>query len=280
MKKGWKIFWIVCGVTAVIGLICCVASLALGVTAEAIFKYVPRGGIGWVDDYDDEDEALDYKGDYVFGDSLEYYENVQNIAMEMNAGNIKILPYDGDCIEVETDGVGKKLKFCSYMDGDTLKLRSNMKIRRTNGVSIGTIYLRVPQNIMLREVLLDVGIGTLNVESITAEEISVEVGAGTAEIHNFQAQRADISCGTGEISVTGNVDSELDIENDIGSIRCNITGHKEDFNYDVGGAVGSVWIDGREYSGIGFSEHKEGTGHKQMDIECGLGEIVVNFTHL
>lgn len=278
MKKGWKIFWIVCGVTAVIGLICCAASFALGVTADAIFKYMPKGGIGWVADYDDGE--LEYKGDYVFGDSLEHYSNVQGIEMEMNAGEIKVLPYDGDSIEVETKGVGKKLKFRSYMDGDTLKLESNVKLTRTNGISMGTIYLRVPQNIALREVSLDVSIGTLNVESITAEEISVEVGAGTAEVHNLQAQRADISCGTGEISMTGNVDSELDIENDIGSIRCNITGDKEDFNYDVEGAIGSVQIDGREYSGIGFSEHKEGTGHKQMDIECGLGEIIVNFTHL
>ena len=36
MKRRWKIFWTVCGITAAIGLACCIAALALGVTAEMI----------------------------------------------------------------------------------------------------------------------------------------------------------------------------------------------------------------------------------------------------
>ena len=36
MKKGWKIFWIVCGSLAGLGLVLCMASLALGVTTDQI----------------------------------------------------------------------------------------------------------------------------------------------------------------------------------------------------------------------------------------------------
>ena len=43
MKRGWKIFWIVCGICTGIGLICCAAAFALGVTTEAIENRFPNG---------------------------------------------------------------------------------------------------------------------------------------------------------------------------------------------------------------------------------------------
>lgn len=55
MKKGWKIFWIVCGVTFISGLVCCIISLSLGVTTEAISMHFPKGYIGWEWDDDDDD---------------------------------------------------------------------------------------------------------------------------------------------------------------------------------------------------------------------------------
>ena len=56
MKKGWRVFWAVCGICVGIGLICCMASLVLGVTTEAIEARFPGGirvtknfGIMWKD---------------------------------------------------------------------------------------------------------------------------------------------------------------------------------------------------------------------------------------
>ena len=43
MKRGWKIFWIVCAVCLVIGIVCCAASFVMGVTVEAIENRFPNG---------------------------------------------------------------------------------------------------------------------------------------------------------------------------------------------------------------------------------------------
>ena len=43
MKRRWKIFWTVCGITAAVGFACCIAALALGVTAEMIEGRFPPG---------------------------------------------------------------------------------------------------------------------------------------------------------------------------------------------------------------------------------------------
>lgn len=319
---------------AAVGIVCCAASLALGVTVEAVAEQFPNNSIiGWGfdhdyrrydyrdydDDYDDDaDDDADYDDydyydhdyydhDYddhnygshnygshnygrrnqtasrnrecIVGNFRERYSSVRDIDIEVGAGKIEVLPYDGGDIEVETSGIDKKLKLYSYMEEDTLKLESYGKILGTNGMSVGTIYLRVPKELTLNEVSMNVGLGELKVESVNARELSIEVGAGSAGVNRFQAAKADISCGAGEVSVTGNVDEELGIENGIGRVICNVSGNKDDYSYDLEGALGNIKIDGGEYSGIGVSEYKEGNGSKQMDIECGLGEIVVNFTH-
>ena len=51
MKRGWKIFWIVCAACLAVGLVCCAASFAMGVTAEAIAGRFPNG-IGFGMDHD------------------------------------------------------------------------------------------------------------------------------------------------------------------------------------------------------------------------------------
>ena len=43
MKKGWKIFWIVCAATAAIGFVCCVIAKVLGVTTDMIEGRFPHG---------------------------------------------------------------------------------------------------------------------------------------------------------------------------------------------------------------------------------------------
>ena len=41
MKKRWRNFWIVCGVTAGIGVACCVAALAMGGIGSVASLSVP-----------------------------------------------------------------------------------------------------------------------------------------------------------------------------------------------------------------------------------------------
>ena len=60
MKKGWKIFAIICAVLAGIGIVLCVAGFAVGVTDEDVRSAVHRG-IGFIrdDDFDDRMEHDD-----------------------------------------------------------------------------------------------------------------------------------------------------------------------------------------------------------------------------
>ena len=54
MKRGWKIFWIVCGASIMVGFLFCAIALAMGVSRDMINDRFPYG-IGWV--REDEGDA-------------------------------------------------------------------------------------------------------------------------------------------------------------------------------------------------------------------------------
>ena len=60
MKKGWKIFAIICAVLAGLGIVLCIAGFAVGATDEDV-RSALRRGIGFIrdDDYYDEDDFED-----------------------------------------------------------------------------------------------------------------------------------------------------------------------------------------------------------------------------
>ena len=84
MKKGWKIFWIVCGILAGVGVVFCVIALALGVTTDRIRIRI-GDGIGIVRDESDVTYAEDIR---------ETYNGVEKIDAYVYAGTVKILPAD------------------------------------------------------------------------------------------------------------------------------------------------------------------------------------------
>ena len=85
MKKGWKIFWIVCAATAAIGFVCCVIAKVLGVTTDMIEGRFPHG-IGvfshnyTVDDYINDDDDIP-----LADDMKNSYSNITEIDVDIFA---------------------------------------------------------------------------------------------------------------------------------------------------------------------------------------------------
>lgn len=280
MKKGWKIFWIVCGVTFLSGMVCCVVSLSLGVTAEAIAKHFPKGHIGWEweeNDWYHHDRARQSNDR---NDTVEKYSDVREVELEMAVGNVTVELYDGNTIEVETVGVAEELEFRSYVEENTLKLETREQVVGVEGSEDGTVYLRIPRGMSLEEVSLQVGVGELQIEDISVGELSVDIGVGNGVIHNFSATEASLECGTGTLEATGSVAQELDMENDIGNIIYHATGNPKEYNYEISSKAGEIVIGEEVYSGIKQEEKINNNARKLINIECNIGDITVDFTRV
>lgn len=142
MKRGWKIFWVVCAVCAGIGLVCCSISFSMGVTVEAIEKRYPNG-FGFVsrvdrydgyyeddeedDDYDfsdsEDDSDSTHRTEVVYGTRSQSFTGVEAIDVYMWGGILEVdHASSSNEIQVETENISKRLGLKCYMDGSELKL--------------------------------------------------------------------------------------------------------------------------------------------------------------
>lgn len=291
MKRGWKIFWIVCGVCVGIGLVCCMVSLIMGVSVEAINARFPHGihlsknfGIFWSDD--DDDDYDDVNVPVMAGNDSKTYTGVSSIDMDVWAGQVEIRRvsaakqhhheiHNHHEITVMTENIDKRIKLRYYMDGDELKIKTKKKVIHVDNP--GIIYIYVPEQYRFDEVSLNVSAGSLYVEDILAQELSVDVGAGEAVIDSFTAEETDLNCGAGEITAFGNVEREADIDCGIGEITFTTSGRESDYNYSISCGIGEVQCGNSTYSGIGHEREIDNNAGKEMNIDCGIGQVNVSF---
>ena len=119
MRRGWKIFWIVCGAALAIGFIFCAIAWMMGVTTNMVYNRFPNG-IGWVGG-----------GEGPAAENIhETFSGVTEIDMELAAGKVEFVEGEGNEIRVDTENVSKGLGFRCYMDGNELKLTSKKIYRR------------------------------------------------------------------------------------------------------------------------------------------------------
>lgn len=305
MKRGWKIFWIVCAALAGIGVVCCAASYALGVTMEKIADRYPDG-IGFhetdhdsetskTDSYESYEEALhameeaaeedcddDSKVETQSNGDGEIFTKIRSIDAQVSAGAVEVHedPSLADGVRIVVKNVDKRLKLKYYKEAEDgeLEITTVKRIHGlTGGHSVGKIELYVPEGYTFEDVSFDMTAGALYIENIHTEELSVEVGAGMAEIAGFRAKEADFDCGTGNIAATGISEDEVNIDCGIGEITYRTTGNETDYNYSLNCGVGDITCGENTYSGILKKKKVNNHAAKDMDIDCGIGEVTVTF---
>lgn len=266
MRRGWKIFWIVCGAAIAIGFIFCAIAWAMGITTDMVYHRFPNG-IGWVS-YDGGKKAENIN---------ETFTGVTEIDMDLAAGKVYFVEGAGDEVRVDTDNLSQLFGFKCYMDGNELKLTSKKRFNSVNNIGKGTITVYIPKEMTFEEVSLSMGAGSLEVNEIYTRDLSVEIGAGEVVIDKFQADEAEFVCGAGSITTSGDIRSSADIHCGVGSIVYTASGREEEYNYDIECGVGEVMCGGNSYSGLGKDRHIDNNADKDISIEGGVGSVIIDF---
>lgn len=266
MRSGWKIFWIICGITLAIGFACCAVSLGMGVTLDSLHDRFPNG-IGWVRE----------DGGRLAEDIHESYKGITEIDAELFAGNVSVFTTDGDEVRVETNNLRQKLGFKCYTEGNELKLRTNKKLYHINNVGKGTIKIYIPREMIFEEASFYMGAGELYIERIFADSFLTSVGAGEVDIDGFWANEAELECGAGSIQAKGDIASEIEITCGVGEIQYTASGDEKEYNYDIECAIGEVVCGSNKYSGINGEKNINNHADKDMNISNGVGSVIVEF---
>lgn len=312
MRKGWKIFWIVCGIVFCLGITLSIAGRMMGVTFyDAVLEL--HGENRWFsgllffgnDDGDDGIEItsriLNDRG-YGYGERAgepgleKCYSGVRKVDVDAAGIQLQVIDSPDKDVHIEAVNIDKKLKFKCIQDRDELKISTTKNFHAINQIGgYATVWLLIPEG-QLEELELNNDAGEVYIADAKAMEFALNVGAGQAVIDSFTAQKADLECGAGQITASGTILGEGDISCGVGEIVLTLHGRRSSYACDVDCGIGEVTVGGESYAGIGISKsnddydydddydddyrHHEDKHHggKELSIECGIGSVNIDFT--
>lgn len=217
---------------------------------------------------------------------VQTYSNIERLDIDMVASNIEIIP--GNEFKVEAWKAGT---LTSKVVNGKLKLQENKKWFLSNN-EIGQIIIYVPETVILKELDLDAGAGTVKIQNITAEKVDLDQGAGIFRIENCNFAKADIDggagkveiasselrnldldCGAGKVELEAAITGNSKISAGIGEIDMTLLGNKDDYQITAEKGIGSIKIDGNECS----SNITYGIGTNKLKVDGGIGSIRIEY---
>ena len=302
MKKGWKIFWIVCACLAGVGILLCIGGFAMGASfagvEQAVWGFENRvekhteqleDREDRLDDaYDNDDfddvEATRFSGnrDVITNGMTVAAADIRELDVDVCWLMVEIQETEGNDIVFLTDNIPAEAAEQLILTQEGAELEVQLQHEKEwnqmmkNLGELALLTIQIPKEHQIQTMTLSIGEGVLGADNIQTDELNIEVGAGNAEITQFTARVLDVEVDAGEANIAGHADMEANIECGIGKVNYQAAGSKEDYSYDIEVGAGRVLIDNEEYSGISKGK-KSSHGGKMMEIECGIGEVIVGF---
>lgn len=248
-------------------------------------------------DYDIDDASkFDRDFDIMSGDVDRYCPGSGARKLEIEVGGCQLetrISEDGD-IYLEAENAHK---FQGYIKGNTLYIRSvTGSVKEWMDISSHKIILYVPEDYQFDEVKIDVGAGELRYDNMKARdaelevgagrivldhafvtELDLSVGAGAIELNDMRITKLDAEVGMGEVLLDGMIDGDVSVECSMGNVEMTLEDREEEFNYRLSGAMGNITLGESSFSGFSSERKIDNHAGKDMEIECSMGNITIDF---
>lgn len=126
---------------------------------------------------------------------------------------------------------------------------------------------------------IDIGAGEIICNNIKTGKMEAEVGAGNFEASDIEADEINVSAAMGQVMISdGTISGNIELSCDMGNLYLEMQGKEEEFNYEIECSMGSITIDGYDYSGFGKEKYIDNRAAKEIKAECSMGNIEVVFS--
>lgn len=288
MKKVTKGCVILAAVIGVIGAGLCLAGMIIGPDWKLLTEKLEEYSIWANDDYVEQTNAfageeLETIYAKLDTDATKEYEFTKE---EVKSLSIQIGDESAAYLQLKTDADAKTIKVKSYNKEDDIeydKEDKELSIERDLKAHQGEndpIEVILPQNMKFDEVSVDMeGGGQFVADNLSANSMEFEISAGTMQIEEgLEAQSCEIEVGAGEVSINRLEANASEMNCGTGNLSVNMAGKREDYTVEAKVGLGSVQV-GEELveSGIGRTILNDNPTGKELHIECGLGDVEVEF---
>ena len=139
---------------------------------------------------------------------------------------------------------------------------------------------------------INMGAGTLNIDTISTDKLILDLGAGSTMINNINTNRANINTGAGSFTINKGIINDLDldigvgetnvvavltgntkIDTGVGALKLALEGTITNYQIKVNEGIGKVTIDNQEVK----DNEVVGSGPNTITLSGGLGDIEVQF---
>ena len=277
MKKGWKVFWIVCAVMAAAGIAMTVTGIALGGLAmlsnadEAgpVHDWLQRTG-----------RRVETENTVPDGEMITAYEGIDEISLDLSNLGIVVTPSDSEAVIVDTSQLRSDIRedVVISQNGGELEMETDGHSGfHWNADDPGMLYISIPRGAYYNSFSADVGAGLLEMEGVSAGEISLEVGAGQIIAEGFCTDVLEADCGAGQISLQGEVLRNADLNCDVGEVLFTLPGGMEVYNYELSCSAGELIVSNEAYSGIRNDMKIDNGSSCLIEAECRIGRMEIMF---
>ena len=284
MKKFSKVVLAAAGIFAAAGLAFSLVGAVMGATLGDVrglhsvknyFSETDWDDDDWDDDdHEDSRHASDVKGSDE--DGVITYETAVPEELEIDLKS---------CVLIMDTHKGTELLIEIEDDDDrTIEVKESgkaVKIKtRKKHMGTKTVTVYYPENAFFSKVDLELGAGEIEICSdLQAEELSIQTGAG--EVTNsgrIDVTECDLEVGAGSMELTGLSAREISGECGIGTLSLEIDGEQSEYYYEIECGVGTIEIGDDSYGGFAGKKTAGNKGaDRKMELECGIGEITVDF---
>lgn len=172
-------------------------------------------------------------------------------------------------IRVKADNVSSKYT-CTLLDG-TLKVK-NRKVSVFSFFNHSPrIKIYVPDELTLKKLFLQCGVGDVDVTSLTIDKLQVEGGVGDIEVKKCTIEYADFDMGVGDMEMKNCVLKNAKIDNGVGDVELKLNGNIDDYVFDIDNGLGDVDINGKK-----AKAYKNNSGPYKISCDNGIGDLEID----
>ena len=243
----------------------------------------------------DIEDSITFNNDYEVlqgdVDKTALGSGIIDLNLKVGGASFRVKESEDNQYYVEAEDVSK---FQAYVEGECLYIKT-LKAS-ANTIDDSTVTLYVPAGCQLASLSVELGAGQITLENIDAARQDLTVGAGQINIKDMQAENMTVEVGMGELVATdiivdtlnaevgmghmlvkGAINKDANIECAMGSVEVECQGAREDFNYEIDGALGEVVIGNKQYAGVTQEQKINNNASKDMRLECAMGSLVIDF---
>ena len=298
MNKRWKTFWVIMLVGFAIGAGMMVSGVVLGASVSELRDEFQLGslrvgptriapiripltrtipipfGLGV---FGDEGELGE------LSDEVARFSDVEQLELDISLLTVIVREHDEDEVIVDSGRLSRELRrrLTVNQSGNRLIVRNDERqarnIRGLNLAGNNQLIIHIPRETVFTRVDISVGVGTLEVEHLSAIEMSVDVGVGEAVFRSFDASRATVECGVGRVELNGAVGESISFNNGIGETVFHSTGRKSDHDLTLSSGIGAITVDGSSQGGFGNNSRINSGAEIKITVENGIGSVDISF---